>query len=187
MAINNKQVYNLNNLSGNSFVFSIERFPNVTFTVQEVNLPGVQSNPKATDTPIGTYFSPGDHLRYSPLVISFIVDESLNNWREIYNWLRELSPTHIDDSSGDYSQYAKLLSKGITSTCKLTLLTNNLNVNVNVTIYDLFPTSLSDLKFSVTENDNRILTASVYFYYTYYDLEVNPDYNEKYVENNKIV
>lgn len=186
MSNSNKNVYNLNNLSGNSYIFTLDKYPNVTFTVQSVNLPGVSSSPKDISTPVGTYFEAGDHLNYLPLNVSFIVDESLNNWREVYNWMRELSPTHVGLGYDKVSQYVKLKQEGLTTTARLICLTNNLNINVKSVFYDVFPVSLSGINFNVTNEDNEIITATVSFVYTYYDLTVNDDYNEKFVENNVI-
>lgn len=188
MPITNKSVYNLNNLSTGAFTFVLSRFPNTTFSIQDVVLPGVTINPKKVSTPVGAFNKPGDKLDYEPLSTNMIVDESLNNWREIYNWTRQLAPTHVGDQSQLVSQYTQIKNEGLTTTGVLTLLTNNLNVNVKVTFYDIFPISLGKLNFSTTDRDNRIITSQATFVYTYYDMEVNPLTNtEGYVDNNIIV
>lgn len=188
MSITNKNVYNLNNLSGNSFILTINKFPNVTFTIQEVELPGVDLPPKKMSSPVGYFNTPGDKLTYHSLNIKFLVDESLNNWREIYNWMRQLAPTNVGEGYDQVSQYTTRKSDDIRTTAILTLLTNNLNLNLKITYNDLIPISLGDLNLATTDSDNRIITCSASFVYDYYDIEVNAINNtDGYVENNKIL
>lgn len=188
MSTTNKSVYNLNNLSSGAFTFVLNRFPNTTFFIQDVVLPGVDINPKKMFSPVGSFYKPGDKLDYQPLQVNMIVDESLNNWREVYNWSRQLAPTHVGEQSQSVSQYTQIKEEGLTTTGVLTLLTNNLNVNVKATFYDIFPISLGSLNFSTTDTDNKIIKCSASFAYTYYDIEVNPQTNQDgYVVNNIIV
>lgn len=186
MGVTSKQVYNINTLSGSHFEFILKDFPNLNFTVQNVNLPGVYGQLISNPTPVGTYNSPGDRLEYETLLVDFIVDESLNNWREIYNWLRALSPTHLFSDSNQYAQLKELRQGPLVSPGTLYILTNSLHINVKVDFKNMFPISLSGVDFSTQDATDRKLHAKVQFAYDYFDLTVNSTYNEQYVQNNSI-
>lgn len=185
MSISSKNVYNLNDLSGSHFTLHIHNYPNLNFTIQDVNLPSVFSTPIENPRPTGSFYVSQDKLSYEELVVSFIVDESLNNWREVYNWMRSLAPTHIlgDDGLNQYKE--KINSKeGLYSNATLFILTNSLNVNVKVYLKNIFPFALSGINFSVKNDDDVKLYSTVKFVYDYYDLEVSRNFNENAVPDN---
>lgn len=185
MASNSLNVFNTSTLSGSHFVFSLPELYNVNFNVQSVNLPSVRNSPKEIPTPVGSTHFSGDKLDYEVLEIGFIVDETLNDWREIYNWLRALATTHIIDSES-VNQYLNY-TKPLYSDAVLMILTNSLHVNVTCNFHNLFPISLSGIDFSTKDIEDRKIFASVQFAFDYYDLEVTPLYNPNgYVENNII-
>jgi len=185
MSNSSKNVYNLNDLSGSHFNLRINNYPNLNFTIQEVNLPSVFGNPVENPTSLGSIFFPYDKLNYEELTVSFIVDESLNNWREIYNWMRALAPTHMFSNDNQY-EIKKSSDEGLYSGAELFILTNSLNLNLTVRFKNIFPFALSGFNFSTKDDDDRKIFSDVKFVYDYYDLEVNQTYNDSYVENNTI-
>lgn len=188
MASNSLSVYNPSTLSGSHFTFSITGYPNLNFTLQTVNLPGVQTNPREIPTPVGSTHVAGDKLGYEPLIASFIVDETLNNWREMYGWMRALSPTNLIEDEGALAnnQYVTY-DKPLYSIGMLYILTNSLNINLKLKYTNLFPISLSGLQFSTQDKDDRKLFANVTFAYDYYDITVSESYNSNgFVPNNVI-
>ena len=184
MSTNSINVYNTSTLSGSHFEFNILGYDNLNFNVQTANLPSIQGNPKEIPTPVGSTHFAGDKVQYETLEISFIVDESLNDWREVYNWMRALAPSHLDSLAlNQYSTYTKDLYTSAT----LFILTNSLHVNVKCTFHNLFPISLTGLDFSTKDTEDRKLFSTVTFAYDYFDLEVNPIYNDTYVPSNVII
>lgn len=185
MSTNSINVKNYSLLSGSHFDFSIAGYPDLNFTVQDCNLPMVQTSYKELSTPVGPTHVAGDKLIYETLQITFIVDETLNNWRSIYNWLRALSPTNIIDAAlkNQYLNY----DKDLYTSAILSILTNSLHMNVNLTFFNLFPISLTGLDFSTKDTTDRKLFATVTFAYDYYNMEVNDAYNPNgYVPSNTI-
>ena len=181
---NSLGVFNSSFLSGSHFQFAILGYPNLNFTVQGCNLPMIQTNPKEVATSAGFTHLAGDKLEYETLKVNFIVDESLNNWMEIFTWLRALAPTHMMDGQllNQYSNYPHPLYSSGT----LFLLTNALNVNVTLTYSNLFPISLTGLQFSTQDTEDRKLFATVTFAYDFYDISVSDVYNSQHVPNNII-
>lgn len=175
MSTNSINVYNTSTLSGSHFEFSIAGYDNLNFNVQTANLPSVRTNPKEVPTSIGSTHVAGDKLEYETLEISFIVDESMNDWRECYNWLRALATTNIIDAKLE-NQYVNY-DKDLYTSATLFILTNSLHINIKCTFYNLFPISLTGLDFSTKDTEDRKLFGTVIFAYDYYDLEVNNTYN----------
>ena len=70
--------------------FTIKKLPSVNFFVQSVAIPSVTVG----EIPIGTPFSaklqlPGDLVTFGDLVITFRVDENMENYLEIFNWIEQ--------------------------------------------------------------------------------------------------
>jgi len=166
-------ITNINFLSPFSFELIIKNKPNVTYFCQRANIPGLSLG----FAPQPTFFAspiprPGD-LVYNDLTISFKVDESLNSYREIWNWMVALGfPV-------DFSQYKNILQQdsplrpGVGETVSdltLMVLDNNHRPRFEITFEDAFPITLSDLTFDATETDVNFLTAEVSFKYKLYQI-----------------
>ena len=95
----------------------------------------------------------GDTLTFESLSLSFIVDEDLQNYIEMYNWMTALGfprdfsqfralQKPVEDASGkEDSKYSDLT---------IILHTNKSNPNYRVVFSDLFPTSLSSIQLDAT-------------------------------------
>ena len=84
------QIQNRNFLSATGFRFILNRTPKVAFFSNSVNVPsltlGVANQPTyLKDIPI-----PGDKLEFEDFTVRFLVDENLENYMEIQNWMRGL-------------------------------------------------------------------------------------------------
>jgi len=146
------QPSNLNQLNVVGFEINFSRLPATTYFCQRVNIPSVilgethESNP-FMNTPLE-----GDTLSFEALSISFIVDEDMQNYIEIYNWLTAIGFPR------DYTQFAALKrpedfptnSEGIYSDINVMLHTNKSNPNYKITFTDVFPTALSSVQLDST-------------------------------------
>lgn len=158
---------NLNDLSSLNFQMNFRRIPNVDFFVQEVEIPKIVLGPAHMRTPLSDTNEPGDKIYFEPLSISFIVDEYLNNYLEIYNWMIALG---FPDNHTQFSEYVlptKLKPRGNElSDASLIITTNSLNPFMEISFKDLWPTQLSGMKFRSTEDQYRPMTMDCLFYYT---------------------
>ena len=179
-----QKVNNLNFLSTTGFSFALARCPNLTWFVQEINMPGISLGDSSRNYATGKAAIPGDNLEYNELTLTFAIDESMNNWREIYNWMRSLAPTRLGKENNN--QYATLSNSdfGRISDGTLLIMTNSVNVNISVDFKDLFPTSLSNIEFRTTDTAIEAITSTVSFRYSYYNIRVNPEYNLTSVPDN---
>lgn len=167
---------NENYLSPVGFRFVIQNLPNVQWFIQSANLPGTSLGEVATPSPLLDTFIPGDNLVYEPLNITFIVDEDLKNWTELYNWLTGLGAPER------YSQYKNLKEKGQTtpsqgertgiySDATLVILNSNMRANHQILFKEMFPTSLSSLEFNTTIGDVDYIVATATFRFSSYTYE----------------
>ena len=92
-----KQIKNRNFLSPTGFKFNLARTPKVDFFSNSARIPGITLG----DIMVGNYLKgvpvPGDQVQFEDLTMSFIVDESLENYLEIHNWIYGLGyPKTVD-------------------------------------------------------------------------------------------
>ena len=178
-------IENRNFLSPVGFKFGLKRSPGVAFFCNEANIPsldlGIAEQPSyLKDIPI-----PGDKIQFGDLSLRFLVDEDLQNFMEIQNWIRGLG---FQDSLAEFAdldeggQLADAFGKfknardDIYSDGILQILSSNLVPQFQVMFSDLFPYSLSTITFDATDTDIEYFTADVSFKYTIYritDLENN--------------
>ena len=92
----------------------------------------------------------------------------MKNWLSIYNWIVGLGFATPEDQV----EYKKLKERGaLTTDATLTVLTSNMNPQLNFVFRDCFPLSLSSIDFNSTETDVTYVTATVSFQYDSYTVE----------------
>ncbi len=157
-----RQPDNLNPLLPTYFQFSMKRCPHVTFFCQGANLPSI--NVSVIEQP--TRFVDIPHApgvpEFDDLTINFMVDEEMNNWMELYKWIR--STVHTDD----YTEYEKAPEHYTDAT--LTILNSAMNPKIRVQFFNLLPTSLSGLEFDSTTTSPDALIGTATFRYTNYEI-----------------
>ena len=158
-------------LSPASFDFSVKKLPETKFFVQGIHIPGISlGEPQGPDTPFLKIPIPGDHIVVNELTVTCRVDEDLNNYLEVYNWLTGIGFPET------FNQYAAVAAnvpgsgEGIYSDGTLMILNSAKRPNVEVTFEDMYPTSMTDLNFTTTISDIDYLEASVTFRYKYYKI-----------------
>tara|TARA_B100000073_G_C23728297_1_gene569959 strand:+ start:1340 stop:1870 length:531 start_codon:yes stop_codon:yes gene_type:complete len=174
MSFLGKQIENKNYLSPAGFKFNIVKTPKVDFFSNSAKIPGIQLG----NVKVGNYLKsidlPGDNIQFEDLTLQFIVDENLENYLEIHDWIYGLG---YPESVSDFQELitAKDGSKDLKeqfSDGTLAILNSNFNVSARVKFRDLFPISLSSLDFTATDTDYTYFTATVTFKYLFYTIEV---------------
>jgi hypothetical protein len=183
-----RQPTNLDFASPSQFRFTLLKVPNVEYFVTDVNLPGVSFSGDAT---INTRFTSvhfmGDSMEFEDLEVTFLVNEALENYREIHDWMVGIgfpkdNQQYIDAIGSEQNMNpiaskvdnAKATGKPsvLMSDATLTILTNKNNPNLRVNFKNCFPTSLSGLSYTTQGTDTEQLTASVTFKYDIYEFQV---------------
>ena len=156
---------NINLVSPVGFRFNIEYLPQTNWFLTSVNLPGISLGEVVQPTPFMPTQVPGNDLTWEPLTITFLVDENLNNWREMYDWLVGIG------FPNEYNEYKDQKTKQIYSDATLTILNSNMVSNYNVVFKDLFPTSLSEVSFDSASGDIEGIKATATFRYLTYSYQ----------------
>ena len=149
--LSEQQPTNLNQLNVVSFDVSFSRQPAVQYFCQRITLPTVVLGETNEPSPFMNLPLEGDTLTNEALSLSFIVDEDLTNYTEVYNWLTALGfPREYGQFAAlkEPSAASKLLSKY--SDLTIVLHTNKSNPNYRIRFTDCFPTSLSSIGFDAT-------------------------------------
>ena len=173
------------------FKFQVIKLPKVEYFCTAANLPGINLGTAEQITPLKDIPLPGDRLQYDILNITFLVDENLENYREIHGWLTGVGfPKNYEQfqnvqgaatdrfpttenvgTSKELGAVRKALQDegGLYSDATLMILTSKNNANLEVRFRDLYPISLSGLDFNQQATDVNYLTASVTFEYKIYE------------------
>ena len=167
------------------FRFKCSKLPTVEFFCQTANIPGISLGQATIDTPLKSIPFPGDELNYQDLSISFLVDENLNNYKEIHDWLlglgtpqnhnqfSTLRDTGTDRFPGQTTNSPNnntVPDGGTYSDATLTVL-NSKNIAVTeIRFHNIFPTSLGSLSYDVQASDVNYLQSNVDFSYMYYEI-----------------
>lgn len=165
MSVNN-QPTNLNFLSPVGYKLLLSRAPTVEFMVQRVTLPSLALSAVQQPSPFVKIPRPGDQLEFGQLTVTFKVNENLDNFLEIYNWMIALGkPESFDQYTLQNRPYksADEQKDTVSSDITVTFLTSAMNGNVEFTMRDCFPTNLSDLEVDSTVSDIEYITATATF------------------------
>jgi hypothetical protein len=161
---------NKNFLSPLNFTFVLKRSPYLNFFVQKINLPQVQLD--FIDTPSPQLYIPtsASHVTFGNLDITFKVDEYLQNYMEVFNWLMAigypLSQTGYAALKGNQASTGESLVSDIS-----VIISDGLkNPNYEVVFTNAFPLSLGEIEFQSTDTDIEYVTAVASFRYAYYTI-----------------
>jgi hypothetical protein len=175
--------------SPTQFKFGINQLPKVEFFTTSANIPGISLGEVVIPTPYKDIPIIGDKLTFENLSVSFIVDEYLENYISIHNWLIGIgfpqnrtqftnyrsttsnTPTAGAGGNTDIGKVGKpTADRSFYSDATLTILSNKNNPIVEIRYSDMFPVSLSGLDYSQQSTDVQYLTATIDFRYKLYEI-----------------
>ena len=167
------QIQNRNFLSGVAFKFNLSKFPKVDFFSNSARIPELSLELAQQSSYLKNIAVPGERLTYGDFTLRFLVDENLENYVSVYNWLKGLGFPETTQQFRDVTTDSKGQRDPKEAFCDGTLriLNSNYREVGKVKFNDLFPTSLTSLDFDATATDVQYLTAEATFKYTIYDLE----------------
>ena len=167
-----KQIDNRNFLSPVGFKFTLAKEPKVAFFCNSARIPEISLGTATQPAYLKDVDVPGDKLSYGDFSLRFLVDENLNNYMAIHNWMLGLgypdSTKQFDDltkNEDGSDELQKQFSDG-----SLHILNSNYRDVAIVKFRDLFPIYLTSLEFEATDSDVQYFTADVTFKYTLYDM-----------------
>ena len=89
-SIYDNQIKNRNFLSTTGFRFSIKRCPAATFFCNKANIPSLDLGIAQQPTYLKDIPLPGDKVTFGDFNLRFLVDENLENYLEVSNWIRSV-------------------------------------------------------------------------------------------------
>jgi hypothetical protein len=176
--------------SPTQFRFMIHQLPKVEFFTTAANIPAITLGELVIPTPYKSIPILGDNLTFDNLSISFIVDEELQNYRTIHDWMIGIgfpkSKQQFIDfrNSGSNTPQAgtggigsdigtvgrSTADKAFYTDATLTILSNKNNPILEVRFADVFPVALSGLDYNQNVTDVEYLTATIDFRYKLYEM-----------------
>lgn len=163
----------VNYLSEVDFRLFVKKLPHVNFFCTAVSLPGLSIG-EGPDfpTPLVRIPSHGDHVLFEQLGVTFKVDENMDNYLEIFNWLVALGfPKDSDQYKKLASVQKEMLGEGLESDAVVHIMTSSRNPHIEYTFVDAFPRSLSGPKLAVGKDDVSYVEATAIFEYLYFEVE----------------
>ena len=184
-----RQPDKLDYASPTQFKFGINQLPKVEFFTTAANIPGITLGQALFPTPYKDIPTMGDKLTYDNLTITFIVDEFLENYISLHEWMVAIG---FPKSRSQFANFRSTTSNTATATrgvssdigdvkpstpsrslfgdATLTILTNKNNPIVEVRFQDVYPVSLGALQYDQSPTDVSYLTVDVDFDYKIYEI-----------------
>jgi len=159
---------NFNYLQPTSFKMVLDRknYPNLEFFCQSFTHPGMLIS--AVEVPfrkIAGIPQPGDKLTFNELSANVILDEDLEGYTEMYEWIRRILDTDMVsplNRSDDLPAHFADIS--------LMILSSHNNVTKQIKYLDCTPTAIGDIQFESTSGGDTFITFSASFRFSYFEL-----------------
>jgi hypothetical protein len=174
------QITNKNFLIPSAFKFVLSQNRKIDFFCSEVNIPKINLGTAIQPTYLKDIPIPGDKLSYDDLSLRFIVDENMENYTALHNWMRGLGyPENVYEYQElldqDEINPGKQTAFSGQSDGELIIYNSNFNPVSKVVFKGLFPTYLSTISFTAQAADTNYIIAEATFKYTSYDLITSPE------------
>jgi hypothetical protein len=166
------QIENRNFLSSVGFKFNLAKYPKVDFFSNSARIPELSLGLATQPSYLKDIDIPGEKLTYGDFNLRFLVDENMENYMAVYEWLVGLgfpeTTKQFKDLTTDSADQRDLKEAFCDGT--LRILNSNYREVAKVKFQDLFPVSLTSLDFDATTTDVEYFTAEASFKYTLYDM-----------------
>ena len=185
-----RQPTKLDYASPTQFRFGINQLPKVEFFTVGANVPSITLGDAIFPTPFKDIPIMGDKLTYENLSISFIVDEYLENYISLHEWITAIgfpkSRTQFKDFRANTSNVAQTTqgtsldigdvqpatpANALFSDAYLMILSNKNNPIVEITFHNMYPVSLGALEYTQGATDVEYITVSADFAYQIYEIK----------------
>ena len=151
----NNVTQNKNYLSPTGFKVTINstEFANLEYFCTQCVLPSISLSPVNLPFRGNQNRVAGERIEYPPFTMKFMVSENMENYIELFNWIKENSVTE---------QFKK-------ADVVLSILSSSNNVIKQIRYINAFPTQMGELEFHTQTNDVEYLTLDASFEYNYFE------------------
>lgn len=161
-----------NALQSTGFLLRITKLPELSFWCKIATIPSVVANEVVQETPYMQVFRPGTRPDFTTFNISFTIDENMDNYTALYDWLTLITFAESGDDlqmwKQKYPQFEIGLdpsSPNLVSDGSLTVMGANGDSVRTITFRDMFPVSLDGFEINEENTDTTYLTANASFRY----------------------
>jgi len=183
-----RQPTEFNYSQSNQFRVRLSLFPKTEWFIVRANIPGVTLGQGIQATRLIDMPIVGDKLTYDQFYFTFIVDEKLENYQELHNWLLNIGfPEKYDQFQGEVRSDGTTRATGLThdlnvpgfgkssdrelySDIDLYILSSKNNPVVKITMFEAFPVSLTNIEYSQQETDTTYAECTATFSYTLFTM-----------------
>jgi hypothetical protein len=170
------QIENRNFLSPTGFKFTLSKYPKIDFFSNQASIPGINLGSAIQSNYFKNIPVPGEKLSYDDFTLNFIVDEQMENYLTVHNWLRgfgfpENFREYQDLLDQETMNPGRQTASSGESDGSLIIYNSNYNPIISVNFIGLFPVSLSPVNFDSTSQDINYVNAEVTFKYTIYNIK----------------
>ena len=172
---------NLSYLAPTQFELIVKKLPNTKYFATGVNIPSVNIGESLQPTRLGANIKlPGDKINYGELTITFIVDENMENWTEMFTWMEGIT------ASTDTDKYRLLVGatkregqpqdnsgddKEMYSDMTIVVTTAANNPNRYIRIQDAYPSTLGEITMDTTVAGGlSYVTCTATFFFTNFEI-----------------
>ena len=184
-----RQPTELDYADSTKFRFKINKLPKVEFFTTQCTLPGINLGDVVIPSPFKEIPIQGHTLTYDNLDITFLVDEKLENYIELHQWLVGIgfpkARTQFESfkqnnsdafpvqggTKGEATNPGSPTSASATfGDATLIITSSKNNPLVEVRFSDIYPVSLGAIQFNQQESDVTYLTTTCTFSYKLYEI-----------------
>ena len=153
---NSNLTTNLNFLTPTSFKLTIDnkKFANIEYFITSVTLPSIETDEIQANWNGFSIFMPGGTVNHGTLSVKFMVDESMRNYSEIFNWI-------VDNN---------VASDPIKHDIILSILSSKNNTNRQFRFIDAFPLSIGGFDLNTQISDVEYASTETTFRYTRFEI-----------------
>ena len=134
------------------FQIDIPLAPSVNEWIQSVSVPGLTLGEAQMENQLVRVPVPGDKLIFSPLSFSFLVDEGMKNWSEMFNWMIACGfPVSLDQYAVMPHKVNRLSDKDVTCDINLVVFNNQTKPILKFKMFGCFPIALGDMPLNTAD------------------------------------
>jgi len=157
-------------------MFGIQKLPEISFFCQEVNIPDFGLPSAETSTPLVNIRFPGDKPVYGDLQLQFLVDENMDNYIAVHDWIVGMG---FPESWDQYAKFVSTRTDALNNNNAAAAVSDGIlqilgssNTPVRtIRFVDMFPVSLGSVQLQSTSQDTTYIAGQVTFAYSYYKFE----------------
>lgn len=173
MSAKDVSVCNTDLLQSAKFILSFPRLTSTQFFCQSVTIPGVTTQSTSQPTPFMDLNIPGDKFVYDTFNIEFLLDEELQSWTAIHDWMRGIAfPTEFEEYKNlkHLSKFSEHVPYPQYADAEVTILSANNSPRLKFKLIDTFPITLSQIALDIRLGSEHTMTSTASFRFKRYDI-----------------